>query len=334
MKIKPSYLEVIKKSTEKARTTSMELYKSLEKNDAELKKSSGKGIFHTYTEKGGDFTGKAITKPLSFIGKKTEKPYIEEIADTLHGSAKFTGGVAGQLIQGTWKLGQGIVKKDKDEFRESLGEYTGATGRTVTAMFKSATYTLKNSGLILNGLYNKDYEKAMTGLKGVGKVVIVGTVAITVFDLVEGDNIVAAQDGDFLSTYNNHLAGQVHPETGVLYEAQSVELPNGTEVVGVFPVFDAVAEIQLPTELYESNDSSHFLYANLSLSEAITNDSSLGDQFTAFQLNQIDMGKTPDGYSWHHHEHLGKLQLVDEDIHAQSSHTGGRVIWGGGQEAR
>lgn len=332
--MKKIFLESVKVGSEKAKFSALKAYKSIEKADQDLKDASGKGVFHTYSEKGGDLAGIAIAKPLSMIGKKTKKPYVEEIAEALHGSAKFSGGLAGQLAQGTWKVGQGIVKKDKADFGEGIGEYAGATGRTAKAMYKSAGYTLKNSGSVLSGLYNKDYETAMTGLKGVGKVLIVGTVAITVFDLVEGDDVAAAQDGDFLSTHNEHLDGQLHPETGVLYEGQSVEMPNGKEAVGVFPVFDAAADVQLPAELYENSDANHFLYANQSLSDAIAQDPSLGHQFTAQHLNQINMGITPDGYTWHHHEQAGKLQLVDEEIHAQSGHSGGRAIWGGGEEAR
>lgn len=332
--MKKVLVEKVKSTSEKAKIRTGKAYKTFEKADQNLKYSSGKGIFHSYSEKGGDIVGKAIATPLSMLGKKIKKPYVVEIAEAFHGSAKFSGGLAGQITQGTWKLGQGMVKKNRLDVSEGFGEYAGATGRTVKAMYKSAEYTLKNSGSIISGLYSKDYKKAIGGIKGVGKVIIVGTVAITVFDLAEGDNVATAQDGDFLSTRNDQLDGQLHSVTGVYYEAQTVELPNGSEVVGVFPVFDAVAEVQLPVELYESTDANHFLYANQSLSISIDQDPSLGNQFTAFQLNQLNTGLTPEGYSWHHHEQAGKLQLVDEETHSQSGHSGGRSIWGGGDEAR
>lgn len=40
--------------------------------------------------------------------------------------------------------------------------------------------------------------------------------------------------------------------------------------------------------------------------------------------------KTPDGLTWHHHQDVGKMQLVDEDVHRSFKHTGGMSIWGGG----
>jgi titin len=33
--------------------------------------------------------------------------------------------------------------------------------------------------------------------------------------------------------------------------------------------------------------------------------------------------KTPDGYTWHHHEDTGLMQLVKEDVHGSFWHSGG-----------
>ena len=52
------------------------------------------------------------------------------------------------------------------------------------------------------------------------------------------------------------------------------------------------------------------------------------------QLDDIKRGHTPRGYTWHHSEEPGKLQLVDKEIHKRTGHTGGRAIWGGGSKNR
>jgi len=334
MNNKQWYVKKIKSSSAKVKHGATVVYQSIEEHDSQLKQTTGKGLFHTYTEKGGDFVGKVIGTPVRLIGKKTNNTYVEEIADSLHSATKFTGGVAGQIGQGTWKTIQGVTTKNKADLVEGVGEYKSVTGRAVTAIYKTTKYTLKNSGAIIHGVYSKDYPKAKIGLKGVGKVLIVGAVAITVFDLVEGEDVSAAENGDFLVTHNSHLDGQLHPQTGVPYEAQTVELSNGNEVVGVFPLFDGVAEVEMPPEMYESSDYTHFSYANQELIESVNSNTAISNQFTAEQLEQIYAGETPDGYTWHHHEQAGKLQLVDEEVHATSSHSGGRFIWGGGSDAR
>ena len=36
------------------------------------------------------------------------------------------------------------------------------------------------------------------------------------------------------------------------------------------------------------------------------------------------------GYTWHHTENAGEMQLIPDFIHKLVKHTGGREIWGGG----
>jgi hypothetical protein len=37
---------------------------------------------------------------------------------------------------------------------------------------------------------------------------------------------------------------------------------------------------------------------------------------------------TPPGYTWHHHQEFGRMELVPTDIHREVSHSGGASIWG------
>ena len=73
---------------------------------------------------------------------------------------------------------------------------------------------------------------------------------------------------------------------------------------------------------------------NLLLNEAISKDPALKSKFTEAQLEQIAKGQNPKGFTWHHNEEVGKMQLVDSNIHDLSKHTGGRAMWGGGKAAR
>lgn len=77
-----------------------------------------------------------------------------------------------------------------------------------------------------------------------------------------------------------------------------------------------------------------FKEANSQLKNAIENDPEVRGQFTDEQIEQIEAGDTPEGYVWHHSEEAGTFQLVDSTIHAQTGHTGGRSIWGGGNDNR
>ena len=151
-----------------------------------------------------------------------------------------------------------------------------------------------------------------------------------VFDkpMSEYDNLISS------FTRNERFEGKEHPETGVPYERKKIKDANGEETEGVFPVFDSTFDAQLPEDLYQASDKKQSAECNRQLKEAVENDPELAKKFTDDQLEQIKNDDTPDGYTWHHNEEAGKMQLVDSETHAKSGHTGGRAIWGGGQENR
>ena len=93
-------------------------------------------------------------------------------------------------------------------------------------------------------------------------------------------------------------------------------------------------DTQLSENLYKASDCNQFSECNKQLKEAIESDVELAKLFDEEQLEQINDDYTPDGYTWHHNEEIGKMQLVDSEIHVKTGHTGGRSIWGGGSENR
>ncbi len=137
-----------------------------------------------------------------------------------------------------------------------------------------------------------------------------------------------------INTRNESLEGGRHPITGVPFERKTVEDSDGNEVTGVFPEFNSTFDTKLPENLYQASDKEQFADCNNQLKETVEKDPELAKKFTPEQLEQIKNGDTPDGYTWHHNEERGKMQLVDSDVHAKTGHTGGKTIWGGGNENR
>ena len=78
----------------------------------------------------------------------------------------------------------------------------------------------------------------------------------------------------------------------------------------------------------------HDKYCNEQLHRAYENGNLDTEQFTDRQLEQIRNGDKPEGYTWHHHEEPGRMQLVDSEVHRRTPHVGGWSLWGGGSEAR
>lgn len=118
-------------------------------------------------------------------------------------------------------------------------------------------------------------------------------------------------------------------ENGVPYERKQIVI-NGVRIEGVFPKFDSVYTTELSPEKQKSN--AYAKECNANLKEAVDNDPELRKKFTKEQLDDIENGRTPTGYVWHHNEEQGKMELVKKEDHDRTSggaaHTGGSVLWG------
>jgi len=147
----------------------------------------------------------------------------------------------------------------------------------------------------------------------------------------QNDN--AESSSENIKCRNENLDGQVHPETGIPFERKQVEV-DGQKYEVVVPEFESSYDAQLPKDMYDASDREQFKECNTQLKREITSNKDLREQFDEEQLDQIENGDTPDGYTWHHDAEAGKMQLVDTETHQKTGHTGGRSIWGGGAENR
>lgn len=138
-----------------------------------------------------------------------------------------------------------------------------------------------------------------------------------------------------IPTINRHLEGSVHSETQVPFNSKEIVIDGNSEI-GVFPDFSehVAYETRLPENLHESSDIEQAKYCNEQLRQDFEKGGRDLEQFSERQQAQIHNRDTPDGYTWHHNEDPGRMQLVDSEVHDKTGHTGGRSLWGGGSEAR
>ncbi|MBM7703558.1 HNH endonuclease [Metabacillus iocasae] len=291
------------------------------------------GLFRSIGKGVGTVTGTVIGEGVKLVGKGVSSPWVEEVGDGIKQASKIALDNAGQFVDGAVKGTYGAIKKDDTIMNEGLSDLKDSTGRTLKGLGQTVTYTVKSAGTTYEGLKTGDKERTLQGMKNIGKVAAVSTLAVGVVDFVDGADVAEAEEID---TRNDHLTGDVHPETGVPFVERTIELPNGETQIGTFPVFEPVAEVQIPEDFYLRSDAVHFSYANHELYDMIQQDPSLASELnlTTYELQQLSQGHTPEGYTWHHHEEPGRLQLVKEDIHHNTGHTGGRELWGGGSEYR
>jgi len=200
---------------------------------------------------------------------------------------------------------------------------SAATAGEASAVAASTMEATATSTAVLEGAEAVEATEAIVGEQG-----LLGQLDAIHHSTLES---VAARNEALLKTRNWELAGDVHPETGVPFVRDTVTLSDGTVREGVFPEFTATYETTLPDELLKATDYQQSQYSNEQLREAVERDPSLKERFNETQIEQIREAETPDGFTWHHHQETGRMQLVDTSTHLRTGHTGGKEIWGGGR---
>jgi hypothetical protein len=120
----------------------------------------------------------------------------------------------------------------------------------------------------------------------------------------------------------------------------TVRMDDGSKVTvkykNGFPDFSSFskADMELPKELWFKSDDIQFRKLNKKLYKVAHEDPKVRKQLSSDDLDYLAKGITPDGFTWHHHQEAGRMQLVPTEIHQKSGHTGGREIWGGGSKNR
>ena len=135
--------------------------------------------------------------------------------------------------------------------------------------------------------------------------------------------------------FNQNLVGRYCEGTKIKYRERKLIYKDGRRIRGVFPDFSkaSIFECKLPDNLLKATDDEQFKECIRQLQEQIKRNPSLKKKLGKDRLEQIKNGRIK-GYTWHHNEKEGVMQLVDSDVHSKVRHTGGKKLWGGGTEAR
>lgn len=113
-------------------------------------------------------------------------------------------------------------------------------------------------------------------------------------------------------------------------------LSDGSQVRVVFdqrgfPIFDDIAsfDTKLPSDVAgRQSRSAHMRAATRQLREAIANGQISASQFTQDQLRAIKGGRPNiPNLTWHHHQDIGRIQLISREVHDLTGHVGGFDMW-------
>lgn len=111
------------------------------------------------------------------------------------------------------------------------------------------------------------------------------------------------------------LAGKKHPVTNVPFDNKG------------FPIFDKFSTYETRLDISDFRNASYkeqMKMASRDLANAINKGYVSKNKFTPSQLEAIYRGESKiPGFTWHHNQDTGKMQLIDSDIHKNTGHIGG-----------
>ncbi len=164
-----------------------------------------------------------------------------------------------------------------------------------------------------------------------------------------------------IKTINSSYENTYFPNTKVKFRRKIVKNPTGEKVEGVFADFSPYSLFQLilPKEYWDKSDKDQFNYCLDKLRNRFQNKQKtfemklvadhhllIDNGINTFhgvvldskailnkQVNDILNSNSAQqgrfyGYTWHHTENLGEMQLIPDFIHGKVRHTGGKHIWG------
>lgn len=290
-------------------------------------RSVGKGIGMV----GGGVIGGAVKIAGKGVGTKFPKTgeWMGEVGNGVYTASKTIMDNTGQFVDGVARGGYGIVKGDAYHKEEAWSDVKDSTGRTVKGIGKTVKYTADGAKGAYTGYRDGDKEQALEGLKQVGTVAAVSTMAFGVIDVLDIGEADAAAMVE-IDTQNSHLEGKVHEVTGVPFERSVIDLGNGETGTGVYPVFDYDYAATIPVDQYTESNGVHISISNEQLYNDIMANPQLAEDIglTAEEVDRLGQGETPEGYVWHHHEQPGRMEMMDREIHDTTGHSGGSSLWG------
>jgi filamentous hemagglutinin len=135
---------------------------------------------------------------------------------------------------------------------------------------------------------------------------------------IHGEGAVEPHTLARLGDPNARLAGGRHPLTGVPFDLRG------------FPLFEkyVIFETRIGREFFKGSRADHMREATRHLRVAIDRGEISRNFFTQEQLAQIESSRSKiKDLTWHHHQELGRMQLLPEEIHETTRHVGGFAKW-------
>lgn len=143
------------------------------------------GFLKELGEGAGWLVGNVAGGIIKGVGELTNSEFIQEVGDGVKTSTEFAGKQLGNVAEGAWNVGCGIITQDDykiDQGFDDLGEGVGNTAKAVGQGISSA---VNNIGDVAGGLIDGDSDRALHGARHLGKTALIATLGVSVLDAAD-----------------------------------------------------------------------------------------------------------------------------------------------------
>ena len=276
-----------------------------------------------------------------WVGIQDLRPFYG-ITSALH--APNSNGIIGDTVRAAspelaYRIGQEFKRKDQEGSTQHLlahailgAAVSYATGNNITTGALSGAGSEVAAPALANYLYgtnepselNQEQKDTIVSILNLATV----TTAYTATDGNTTDAVSGSEIGKGAVENNNGAT-----KTGKLFKKVSDEtyeiardsiIPRNSALAGKLHL-----KTQVPFDSQGYPEFSAYLYVKNGKNVDVNIGALTGNRAHDDALANAAAGfdKTPDSYTWHHHQDLGRMQLVETEIHKKTGHTGGHSIY-------
>jgi len=169
----------------------------------------------------GSLVGGVTGGLIKGIGEATGSTFIQEVGDGVKSSTEFVGKQLGNVAEGVWNVGSGLVTKDDQKIDQGFEDVGEGVASTAKAVGQGISTTVQNVGDVAGGLMNGDEERWKQGLRDVGKTVAVGALGVSVLDIADVVDVNGNEGGAESNDSNGNVSMEQQPESPQVQTAAS-----------------------------------------------------------------------------------------------------------------
>lgn len=143
------------------------------------------GFLKGLGEGAGWLVGNVTGGLIKGVGELTNSEFIKDVGDGVKNSTEFAGKQLGNVAEGVWNVGSGLITKDDQKIDQGFGDLGEGIGNTAKAVGHGISTTVSNIGDVAGGLMDGDSNRALEGAKHLGKTALIATLGVSVLDAAD-----------------------------------------------------------------------------------------------------------------------------------------------------